>query len=428
MDTIPTSWLLAALVLLIGVSAFFSGAETALLTVNRYRLLHLSKSGNVGAARALRLLMRPDRLIGLILLGNNFVNVLASALTTVLGLRLYGDSGIAIAAGCLTLILLVFGEVAPKTIAAIAPERVALPASCILWPLLRVLYPLVAAVGLLSNWVIRMFGYDPRRITPVTLSAEELKTVVAEAGQVLPERYRRMLLSILDLEAASVRDIMIPRQDIVGIDLDDPLEDILRDLKCSHHHRFPVFKKTIDRAFGMLHLQEVLRLLDEGTLSKETLVETLTRLDFVPNSTPLHRLLNNFKEAHAGMALVVDEYGDVAGLVTMEDLLQKIVGEFTMSSADIRSCPDGGYLVDAGISVRELNYACGLNLPTEGPVTLNGLIIEYLETIPEPGINLQLMNCELEVVEMDGKAVKSVRLKVARDGMGDLLSRDAATL
>lgn len=411
------------LVLLIVVSAFFSGSETALLTLNRYRLLHLSKTGHAGAARALQLLSRPDRLIGFILLGNNFVNVLASSLCTYLALEMYGEKGLAIGPLVLTLVLLVFGEVTPKTIAALRPERLALPAVWVIGPLLWLSYPLVVLVNAVSNAVLRLLRCDPRHIEPISLSSEELKTVVAEAGAVIPDRYRRMLLSILDLEAASVRDIMIPRHDIVGIDLDDALEDIVEHLKTSRHHRFPVYKRSIDRAFGILYVQHALTLLHEQRLTKETLVEALVKPTFVPDSTPLHRLLSNFQEAHAGMALIVDEYGEVIGLVTLEDLLQKIVGEFTLSSPDVREDADGTYLIDASIPLRELNHTLGLNLPTEGPVTLNGLIIEYLETIPDPGTSLKLIGHQMEVVKMEGNAVKLVRFFPDRSEVSPLMRR-----
>ncbi len=409
MNEIPLSLLFASLILLLIASAFFSGAETALMTLNRYRLLHLVKEGHPGAIRAQTLLRRPDRLIGLILLGNCFANILASSLTTVISLRLLGESSIAITAGGLTLIVLIFSEVAPKTMAAMHPDRLAFGASWIILPLMRMFYPVVWVVNVIANLLLRMLGCNPRTETHSALSKEELRTVVAEAGAMIPDRYQNMLLSVLDLESATVEDIMIPRNEIAALDLDAPLEEIVEQIRSSRHTRLPVYRKSIDKVFGLLHLRKILIQMTRKDFSKEMLVKNLDKIYFIHENLPLHQLLLNFRRENQRLGLVIDEYGDVRGLVTLEDLLQEIVGEFTTNPLDARKQKDDSYLVDASITLRELNRITGWALPTEGPKTLNGLIIEYLETIPRPGTSLKLLDHCVEITEMDSNVIKQVR-------------------
>ena len=408
MNEIPLSLLFVSLVLLLIMSAFFSGAETALMALNRYRLLHMVKAGHPGAIRAQKLLRRPDRLIGLILLGNCFANILASSLTTVISLRLFGESGIAITAGVLTLVVLIFSEVAPKTLAARHPERLAFGSSWIIVPLMWLFYPVVWLVNMIANLLLRLLGFNPKGETHSALSKEELRTVVAEAGAMIPERYQNMLLSVLDLESASVEDIMIPRNEIKAIDLDAALEDIVEQIRNSRHTRLPVYRKSIDKVFGLLHLRKILIRMTHSDFSKETIAKSLDKIYFIPENMPLHQLLLNFRRENLRFGLVIDEYGDVLGLISLEDLLQEIVGEFTPESFDIQKQKDGSYLVDASITLRELNRITGWALPTEGPKTLNGLIIEYLENIPQPGTRLKLMDHHLEITRMEGNLIKQV--------------------
>jgi len=410
LNDLPLSVLFTALGILIFLSAFFSGSETALMALNRYRLQHLVKKRHPAALRAQKLLERPDRLIGLILLGNNFVNILASSLATVIALRLYGEAGIAAAAGILTLVILIFAEVAPKTLAATHPEKVAFTAVWILLPLLRLLYPLVWLVNLITNLFLRLLGIRLRQSPGNVLSAEELRTVVAEAGARLPERYHNMLLTILDLESATVEDVMIPRQEICGIDLDDPIDTIAEQIRSSRHTRLPVFKKSIDNVIGLLHIRKLLPKIPLETFDKETLRRNLDDIYFVPENTPLHQLLVDFRKHHKRFALVVDEYGDVIGLVTLTDIIQELVGELTEDAALVQKQHDGSYVVDAGISIRELNRVTGWDLPTDGPKTLNGLIMEHLETIPSPGTSLRLDGFQIEILEMEGNVVGKVRI------------------
>lgn len=409
MNDVSLFVLFGALLVLLILSGFFSGSETALMTLNRYRLQHLVKQKHSGAVRAQKLLQRPDRLIGLILLGNNFVNILASSLTTIIAIRLIGEKGIPVAAGILTLIILIFSEVAPKTLAAMRPERLAFPASWVFLPLMRVLYPIVWVVNAISNLMLRCVGLNPHLHTGDTLSKEELRTVVAEAETLIPERYHNMLIGIFDLEGATVEDIMVPRNEIFGIDIDDPIESIVAKLTSSTHTRLPIYAKSIDHVIGLLHMRDVLPLINNPDFDLEMLKSVTSKAYFIPENTPLHRQLFNFKREKLRVGLVIDEYGDVLGLVTLEDLLQEIVGEITTGSLDVQKQKDGSCLIDAGITVRELNRIMRWSLPTEGPKTLNGLIIEFMETIPEPGTSLKLFGYRMEIMEVGANAVKLVR-------------------
>jgi Mg2+/Co2+ transporter CorB len=380
-----------------------------MMTVNRYRLQHLVKKRHPGAVRVQKLLRRPDRLIGLLLLGNNFVNILASSLTTVIALRLGGETGIAIGAGILTLVILIFGEVAPKTLAAMHPERLAFRASWVFLPLLKILYPVVWVVNGISNLLLRVFRCNPAAHQKDRLSREELRTIVAEADALLPEKYQNMLVGILDLESATVEDVMVPRNEIVGLDLDAPLDELVALIKNIPHSRIPVYKKSIDRVIGILSLRKILPRLNDQGLDKKTIASEMNKIYFIPESTPLHKQLMNFKHEASRIGLVVDEYGEVQGLVTLEDLLQEIVGEITHGSPDVEPQKDGGFLVDASVTLRELNRVTGWSFPTEGPKTLNGLIIEFLETIPAQGTSLELSGYRLEILEVNEHAVKRVK-------------------
>ena len=313
-----------ALGILIVLSAFFSGSETALMTLNRYRLQHLVKEGHRGALRAQKLLRRPDRLIGLILLGNNFVNILASSLTTIIAIRLGGEANIAIGAGILTLVILIFAEVAPKTMAAMHPERLAFPASWVFIFLLRLTYPVVWVINAISNLVLKVFRCDPSQQRSNILSKEELRTILSNTDSLLPKRYQNMLVGILDLETATVEDVMVPRNEIVGLDIEAPLDELVAQIKASPHTRIPVYKKSIDRVIGILHLRKVLPRINDENLDKKWLYRALNKTYFIPESTPLHSQLMNFKAEKNRMGLVVDEYGEVQGVVTLEDLLQEI--------------------------------------------------------------------------------------------------------
>jgi len=413
-NDLPLPGLFFALFILINLSAFFSGSETALLTINRYKLRHMADQGHRGARIARRLLERPDRLIGLILLGNNFVNIMASSLATIIAIRLGGEAAIGIAAGLLTLVILIFAEVAPKTYATLHPERLAFPAAYIYQPLLKLLYPIVWSVNLFTNGLLRMVGIVPEGAPPTDLSREELRTVVSEAGAMIPERSRSMLLAILDLEHATVRDIMIPRNEVEGIDIQDDEDDIIKTIRNAGYTRLPLYDGSIDNVIGIFHARHALHAMLEKGLSKEHLRELAQEPYFVPEGTPLYQQLLNFQRGRQQIGLVVDEYGDCLGLITLTDLLEEIVGEFTTDPSDnteeIHRTEDGSLLVDSSISLRALNRALRWELPTTGPKTLNGLILEYLETIPETGTSLKLHDHPIEIIQTSDNAVKTVKI------------------
>jgi Mg2+/Co2+ transporter CorB len=413
-NELPASVLLLALLALIVLSAFFSSSETGMMALNRYRLRHLANQGQRPAQRVAALLERPDRLIGVILLGNNFVNILASALATILALRVFGEAGIAIATLALTVVILIFAEVTPKTLAALHPERIAFPASVVLVPLLKVLYPVVWVINLVANGLLRLARVSPEVIDAHPLSREELRTVVNEADAMIPQRHKRMLLSILDLEEVSVNDIMVPRNEIVGIDLEED-EDTMRELIVhSQHTRLPVYRGDINDAVGVIHLRRALRLVQHDRFSREALEALVQPPYFVPSGTPLHTQLIQFQRQHRRIGLVVDEYGDIEGLVTLEDILEEIVGEFTTDPADripdVVAEADGTYLVDGSAFIRDLNRGMGWELPTDGPKTLNGLILEHMESIPEPGTSMRLAGYPLEIVAVKEHVVRTVRI------------------
>lgn len=417
MSDLSLSALIGALIVLIVLSGFFSSSETSMMALNRYRLRNLVRHKHRGAIKASKLLERPDRLIGLVLLGNNFVNILASSLATVIALRLLGEAGIAIAAGLLTLVILIFAEVAPKTLAALHPERIAFPAAYVLTPLLAVLYPLVAAINWVANGLLRILGLSPQAVDSQQLSTDELRTVVNEAGALISRRYKRMLVSILDLEKVTVDDIMVPRSEIHGIDIEDSPDEIVEQVTHSLHTRLPLYRGDINDIIGIVHLRKALQQVSLEQFDLDTMVQSADEPYFVPALTPLDTQLRNFQRQQERIGLVVDEYGEIEGLVTLEDLLEEIVGEFTTDPADhntdVHPQPDGTFLIDGGTNVRELNRMLNWELPTDGPKTLNGLVLEYLESIPEPGTSLLIAGHPVEIVHTTGSAVKTAKISPA---------------
>jgi len=416
-ENLHPGFLIGLLVFLLLCSAFFSSSETGMLSLNRYRLRHQAKEGHRGAKRAIDLLSRPDRLLGTILVGNNFVNILASSIATVLAMQLWGEAGIAIATIGLTILLLIFGEITPKTLAALRPEAIAYPVSLPLSLLQKVLYPLVAMLGWISNGMLRLIGVDPSKKGTDSLSTEELRSVVRESGSDLPMNRQSMLLGILDLERVTVDDIMIPRNEVAGIDLEDDLEVIVGQLRTTPHTRLPVFHKDINQIEGIVHMRQIARLLSHDQLTKESLLQACNEPYFVPENTPLSTQLLNFQKQKRRIGIVVDEYGDVLGIVTLEDILEEIVGEFSnqdaLRSPDIHPQDDGTLVIDGAAYLREINRALGWQLPCDGPKTLNGLITEALEQIPDSGICLQIGLYRLEILQAADNRVKSVRAWVA---------------
>ena len=384
--------------------------------VNRYRLKARAKKGQYGARLAQRLLERPEQLIGLILLCNTSMNIAAGAIATIIGLRLSGESGVAIATGVLTFLLLIFGEVAPKTLAALHPERVALPAAYVYNVLMRVLQPLVTAVTFAGRVVLHLLGLHPEDAEQYSMSTEELRAVVGEAGAMIPQRHHRMLMSILDLERATVEDIMIPRNEIFGLDLSDPWGPICDRIVDSQHTRVPVYDGAIDDLRGVVHLRQLVRPAMEGRMDKGSLLALVRDPYFIPEGTSLNRQLLNFQDQQQRMGFVVDEYGDIQGLVTLDDILEEVVGQFTSDPAmrfkHIRKDADGSIQVSGAVTLRTLNRALGWKLPTAGPKTLNGLIMEKLEDLPEPGERLRIGDYLVEITGIEGNAVKSARVRI----------------
>lgn len=411
-DDIPLAGLFGLLVVLLLLSAFFSGSETALMSLNRYRLRHKARMGHRGAQLAERLLKRPDRLIGLILLGNNLANFSAAALVAVIAFEIGGQPAVALGTLILTVTVLIFAETAPKTLAALDPERLAFPAAIIYYPLLKIAYPIVWLTNVASNGVLFLLGVRGSNNELQSLSHEELRTIVHEAGTRISTRYRQMLVSILDLEQVTVDDVMVPHNEIIGIDLEDENEDIAKIIADSQHTRIPVFRGNIDKVVGILHLRRLANLAQQDC-SRESLTQLLTEPYFVPEGTPLSTQLIQFQRRRERIALVVDEYGDIQGIVTLEDILEEIVGEFTTNPADAESdvVRDGdAFIVDATANIRELNRAQNWELPTDGPKTLNGLIIELLETIPPPKACLKVNGYPIEIVATDDTRIRSVRI------------------
>ena len=415
MNEAPLGLLFSILVLLILLSAFFASSETGMMALNRYRLKHLKDNNHRGAQRASQLLERPDRLIGLILIGNNLVNILASAIATVIAIELWGNAGIAIATILLTLVILIFAEITPKTIAALHPEKIAFPASAILRPLLKILYPLVWLINGVTNRLLALLGIDPRKHSEHGLSGEELRTIVNNAGPLIPQTYQGMLLNILELEKVTVDDIMVPRVEVFGLDLEEDDELLLRRIQSSEYTRLPVYREDINNIEGILHMRRASRFIDEHGLHRQQMMQELEKPYFIPEGTPLNKQLLNFQQLKHRIAIVVDEYGEVMGLVVLEDILEEIVGQFTSnlaeSIADIYPQQDGSYIINGTANVRELNKSLAWQLPTEGPKTLNGLLLEYLESFPDANAGVRIGNYDLEILDLQDNVIQAVRAR-----------------
>ncbi|MCG7560484.1 MULTISPECIES: CNNM domain-containing protein [Pseudoalteromonas] len=415
MDDISTSALFIILGVLVLLSGYFSSSETGIMSINRYRLRHLVKEKHKSAQRVDELLKRPDRLIGLILIGNNLVNIAASAVATVLGMRLLGDAGIVVATFALTLVILIFAEVTPKTLAALYPEKIAFPSSVILKILLKILFPVVVTVNWITNGMLKLIGVSPEQIEEHSLSKEELKTVLNESGAMLPTNHQDMMTSILDLDHVTVEDIMIPRSEINAIDINDDWKDISKQLTNAQHTRVLLYRDQIDDAVGFIHSRDALRLLTKEQFDKPSLLRAVREIYYIPESTSLNTQLLKFQQNKERIGLVVDEYGDIQGLVTLEDILEEVVGDFTTTktpapSDEVDVQNDGSVVVDGGANVRDLNKEMHWHLPTEGPKTLSGLIVEHLEDIPQTQLGLKIAGYPMEVVEIKENMIKVVKV------------------
>lgn len=413
MDDIPLSLLFSALGVLLVFSAFFSGSETALMSINRYRLMHLAREGSRGARLAQRLLEHPERLIGLILLGNNFVNISASAIATIAFVRIAGQAGVLIGTATLTVVVLIFSEVAPKTLAALKPERVALPASYVLWPMLRLSMPLVRLVNSLASAVLWLAGHREAKGDAHALSAAELRTLLEEGGRMIPDKHRQMLLNILALEEARVEDIMVPRNEIEGIDLESSPEELRSRLAGFPYSRAPVYRGSVDQVIGILHLRNLLGT-PAARLNAEYVESLLRKPYFVPEGTPLTQQMLEFQRVKRRVGLVVDEYGDIVGLVTLPDILEEIVGDFVSAPGQntrrILHNPDGSLLIDGRTPLHTLNRHLDWALPTDEFSTLSGLIVARLEDLPSVGTELEIEGLRIRIEATGDNVVQRVRV------------------
>ncbi len=418
MEQLSTQFLFTALVILIILSGFFSSSETSLIALNRYKLKHQASKGHRGARLAKRLLGKPDRLIGLILFGNNLVNVLASFIVSMLTLRLLGDGSLAfwVSAVGFTFVLLIFAELAPKTMAVEYPEKIAFPASFVLTPLMRVFFPIVVAINFTANGILRLFGVKPRAGAIEQLTRDELRTIVSDSHRDISDDHQQMLLNILDLEHGRIEDVMVPRGEVVGIDLKEDWNTILEQLSQSLYTRLPVYEDDLDNIVGLLHIRTVLARLSQGRLTFNDLKRSVRKPYFIPEGTSLTQQLLEFQRLERRMGMVVDEYGDIQGLVTLDDILEEIVGDYTtdaraVGNKQVRRMDDGAWLVDGGASLRMLNRQFGWELPTDGATTMNGLVLEILELIPDGKVGLRIQDQVFTVADVGDNSIRKVLVK-----------------
>ena len=416
MESIPLGLLILLLLLCLAFSAFFSASETAMMSLNRYKLKHQAEEGNKRAKRAYHLLKRPDRLIGTILLGNNFVNIAATSLGTVIGIRLYGDLGVLYATVILTVVILIFSEVAPKTYAALHAARIALPVAGILTGLVHLFSPLVALLNAVVRLILRPLGIKTDNAVEEALSNEELKSIVQSGGDDTENSgQQEMLLGVLELEDVSVSEAMVPRHELEGVDLNDDWDDIMRQITTSRHGRLVAYRDHLDQVEGMLHIRDIVLALRDNTFDRTALRQALRPCIFVPESTPLRKQLLQFRRAKARSGLVVDEYGDIQGLITLQDILTHIVGDIGNENTpdeppEIVEQQKNLYAVEGGIPLRQLNRELGLKLPLDGPNTLSGLIIETLGNFPEAGTELDFPGCRVRVLDFADGIVGSTEI------------------
>lgn len=416
MENVSTTTLIIILCVMVLVSAWFAGSETGMMTLNRYKLRHQAKNGSRPARRVEKLLRRPDRLLSLVLIGNNLVNILASALATIVGMRIHGDEGVAIATGILTFVVLVFAEVLPKTVAALYPERVAFPSSLLLVPLQYIMLPLVWLLNTITRLLMKMAGIRADGAINSALSKEELRTIVYESRSLMSRRNQDMLLSVLDLEKVSVDDIMVPRNEIVGININDDWKSVVRQLSHSPHGRIVLFRDSLDDCVGMLRVREAWRMMTEKKeFTKETLLRAADEIYYIPEGTPLNTQLVKFQRNKEKAGVVVDEYGDIKGLVTIEDILEEIVGDFTTSMSpslaeEVMPQNDGSVLIEGSASVREINKAFNWHLPEHGARTINGMLLEALEEIPAIATRVQIGHYNVDILDVQDNMIKQVRI------------------
>ena len=417
MDDISLDALLGVLLLLIIFGAWFSAAETSMMAINRFRLSNLIRTGSKSAKLTSRLLAQVDKLLGSILFGNTLLNVAAAAVTNIVIMRLFGADELTLLLGTLgiTFILLVFSEIMPKVLAASYPERIALPSSYLLAPLITLFHPVVSIATAIVKGLLGIFGIKVQTDqSKQKMTLDELRGMVLDAGHFMPRKHQKMLLNLVDLERITVNDVMVPRNLIEALDIDMDAGELRQQIITCHHTLLPVCDGAPSNIIGILHVKRVLALLDESTLDLAQLREILHEPYFIPSDTPLLKQLQQFQERHTRMGLVVDEYGELLGLVTLENILEEIVGEFTTQSPSqtgkfLRQ-EDGSILLEGSSSLRELNRKLGLHLPLNGAKTLNGLILDHLEDMPEAGVSLKIAGYPIEIIQTQDRIVKVARI------------------
>ncbi len=416
MNEIPLWILLASIAFLVLMSAFFSGSETSMMAINRYRLKHLVKEKDKSAKRVSKLLEKTDRLLGVILIGNNFTHTLSTALATVVAIRIWSDNAVLAVTVFMTIIMIIFAEVMPKTIAALKPESIAFPSSYLLKPLSKILSPLITLVSFVSNNVTKLIGIDLDNANKDELKPEELRTLLQTSG--VPKRQEEMLMGIFDMDNLSVNDVMIPKNEIIGINLNDEIGDIVKQLQDIDFTYIPCYEDTIDNIQGFLSLNKKADFLGNEEKSILSLKDELREPLFVPENTPLYKQLANFQSSGRRVGLIVDEYGDIEGIITLRSILEIIVGEITTESIekmDIMPQADGSYLVDGSMMIRDINRRLKWELPTEGPKTLSGLILEEIQTIPDTNVGLSIENYRIETVLIKDNVIKLAKVEVIKE-------------
>ena len=415
MDNISTEILIIVLVILFLLSAFFSGSETALMSINKYKMRHQAKLNNKGAKAAKKLLENPDKVIGVILLGNNLTNILITQIATLISLRLYGDIGLAIATGLLTIFILIFAELTPKTIGEMHSEKIAYSSSLLFKPMLIILYPLVFLINFIANSIIKIMGLkDNASKSPLT--SDELKTVLSESSIKFPKPHLKMLESIIDLEKATVEDIMIPRSDIYGIDIGDDIATVVNNFKSTPYTRIPVYEDNIENLLGLIHIKNIAPMLASNSIDETEIKKLIKKPYYIVSGTSLYRQLLNFQKEKRRIGFIVDEYGDIQGLVTLEDILEEIVGDFTSDPADseeiIPTDNENIFIIDGGAHIREINQILSINLNAKSAKTINGFILEHIENLPRINDTINIQGHTFKIIENLDNAVKTVHLEI----------------
>ena len=415
MDNISTEILIIVLVILFLLSAFFSGSETALMSINKYKMRHQAKLNNKGAKAAKKLLENPDKVIGVILLGNNLTNILITQIATLISLRLYGDIGLAIATGLLTIFILIFAELTPKTIGEMHSEKIAYSSSLLFKPMLIILYPLVFLINFIANSIIKIMGLkDNASKSPLT--SDELKTVLSESSIKFPKPHLKMLESIIDLEKATVEDIMIPRSDIYGIDIGEDIATVVNNFKRTPYTRIPVYEDNIENLLGLIHIKNIAPMLASNSIDEIEIKKLIKKPYYIVSGTSLYRQLLNFQKEKRRIGFIIDEYGDIQGLVTLEDILEEIVGDFTSDPADseeiIPTDNENIFIIDGGAHIREINQILSINLNAKSAKTINGFILEHIENLPKINDIINIQGHTFKIIENLDNAVKTVHLEI----------------